>query len=684
MEPDNWLVSPQVDLGGTMKVWLKGQDGDDYREHFAIYLSTTGNQKSDFVDDDGNLQDGVITLVPETETTNAYQEYTAKLSTYGEQGYIAIRHFNCYDQFYLVLDDFSIYDDNAGGEWTTVSGASASEDGPTCTITALTPSTTYEYQVAYDYGGNTYYTSTATLNTLAADVAPTDLTVTAINATTATISWKGFGDTYNLRYYQGGLAKVTLSVPSDVWCDGSGYQMLIDKDHNTYGDVIPATGGLTGSGPASSGEYDYFEYKIPENADGALETEHVVNGTNVTELTITIPAGIYDWCITNPSPDDRVWIASENGNVGGRQDDFTFEAGKHYTFTVTIDDGIGNDCVNMTVEDDNDLAQGAVEEITDITGTTYALSDLTVSTHYTIFVQSVTDDKTSDWSSVNFTTLNADELYLYDNQDNSAVLASSAGQTVSVTLQGRTLYKDGSWNTLCLPFALTDTDTDTSHSLSDGGRDGLTFTGTILEGAEVMGFDHAEFTPSTGTLEIRFGPAYTIPAGEPVIIRWTKADGYDEATPETRDLKNPVFTGVKITAQAPQTVDPEGYDAAFVGTYSPVNIYTAEKTNLYLGAGNMLYYPWAEGMTSFYLNACRAYFHLNNGLTAGEPTSSGESGIRAFVLNFGEEANGIETVQSSGSNAQTDAWYTLDGRRLNRKPSVRGIYVNNGRLVNIK
>ena len=42
---------------------------------------------------------------------------------------------------------------------------------------------------------------------------------------------------------------------------------------------------------------------------------------------------------------------------------------------------------------------------------------------------------------------------LNDNADNAEVIAKYDGQSVSkVTLSGRTLYKDGSWNTLCLPF----------------------------------------------------------------------------------------------------------------------------------------------------------------------------------------------------------------------------------------
>lgn len=185
LNPDNWLVSPQLTLGGTMKVWLKGQDENDFLEHFAIYLSTTGNSMNDFT----------TVLVPETETTCDYQEYTADLSAYSGQGYIAIRHFNCYSQYFLVIDDFGLYDDNVGGEWTIVSDAS-----PTgTTLTSLTPNTTYEYQVEYNYGGHTFYTTTANLTTLAEDVAPFNLRATAITAHTATISWTGYADSYKLQ-----------------------------------------------------------------------------------------------------------------------------------------------------------------------------------------------------------------------------------------------------------------------------------------------------------------------------------------------------------------------------------------------------------------------------------------------------------------------------------------------------
>ena len=142
-----------------------------------------------------------------------------------------------------------------------------------------------------------------------------------------------------------GYAQVTLTA-GDVWQDGSGYQMLLDEDAIAYGTIIPETGGLTTSGDASAETYAEFEYKIPENADGALTTTNIVMNTSVT---ILIPAGVYDWCITNPTPGDRVWIASSNGPIPGRYDDFEFASGAAYEFVVSL--GGSNDQVELIIDD---------------------------------------------------------------------------------------------------------------------------------------------------------------------------------------------------------------------------------------------------------------------------------------------------------------------------------------------
>ncbi|MBO4803841.1 MAG: DUF2436 domain-containing protein [Muribaculaceae bacterium] len=142
-----------------------------------------------------------------------------------------------------------------------------------------------------------------------------------------------------------GYASVTLAA-DDVWGDGSGYQMLLDADATAFGTIIPETGGLTTSGDADAATYAEFEYKIPENADGSLTTQNMVCDDAVT---ILIPAGVYDWCITNPTPGDRVWIASSNGTCPGRYDDFEFADGATYIFYVSF--GGYNDQVELEIVD---------------------------------------------------------------------------------------------------------------------------------------------------------------------------------------------------------------------------------------------------------------------------------------------------------------------------------------------
>ena len=240
-------------------------------------------------------------------------------------------------------------------------------------------------------------------------------------------------------------------------------------------------------------------------------------------------------------------------------------------------------------------------------------------------------------------------IALYDQgTDNAKIISDNANESRNVALIGRTLYKDGAWNTLCLPFSISDC------------------TGTPLEGATVKTL--ASTTFSDGTLTMNFTEDLTgIEAGKPYIVKWA----------EGTDIANPVFTGVTISNA---TANAETDYVDFVGCYSPVNIYTDKKTNLYLGADNTLYYPTASG---FKVNACRGYFQLKQGLTAG----SQSAGARAFVLNFGDDSNatGIISVYDSGFTVNgSDAWYSLDGCRLNGKPTAKGIYINNGRKVVIK
>ena len=64
---------------------------------------------------------------------------------------------------------------------------------------------------------------------------------------------------------------------------------------------------------------------------------------------------------------------------------------------------------------------------------------------------------------------------------------------------------------------------------------------------------------------------------------------------------------------------------------------------------------------------------------------SGSQSARSLTMVF-DDATGIESLTPDAAPKPQAAqhWFTLDGRRLQAKPTAPGIYVNNGRKVVIK
>ena len=131
------------------------------------------------------------------------------------------------------------------------------------------------------------------------------------------------------------------------------------------------------------------------------------------------------------------------------------------------------------------------------------------------------------------------DLVLADDADNLSVIANHDGKKVNATLQGRTLYKDNSWNTLCLPFAIN------------------SFTGTPLEGATVKTLSTSDFDDVSGTLTLNFSDDLNaIEAGVPYIVKWADGD----------DINNPSFEEVIIDKTLSET---DTKAVTFEGLYSP-------------------------------------------------------------------------------------------------------------------
>jgi hypothetical protein len=267
---------------------------------------------------------------------------------------------------------------------------------------------------------------------------------------------------------------------------------------------------------------------------------------------------------------------------------------------------------------------------------------------------------------------------LYDNNgtyNSGQLLVLKDGQAHNLMLSGRTLYTDGYWNTLCLPFGIDN------------------FSGTPLDGFTVKELDtetayggHVTGIEGT-TLYLNFKDATSIEAGKPYIVK-KSGSAY---------IVNPVFYGVTVTTATKEIAnpfrmsyeDPEFITIAvptdvgftggkFCGSYDPVDFTANDKSILFLGAANTLYWPNAA-MT---LGAFRAYFQLADGVSASKLNlnfdSGEETGISEMRNEEGEMRNGNDEM-SNGS-----AWFTLSGTRLSAQPTKPGLYIHGGRKVVIK
>lgn len=259
---------------------------------------------------------------------------------------------------------------------------------------------------------------------------------------------------------------------------------------------------------------------------------------------------------------------------------------------------------------------------------------------------------------------------LADNAPNVTTLTKLMElNAIDVKLKNRSLVKDGYWNTLCLPFSLTSLD------------------GTPLSGATLMELDtkgtydgrQTGFDASTGTLYLYFKPAESIEAGKPYIIKW----GTPNPSAAVDAIFNPIFNGVKVTTYAPSAVSSIDGSVSFTGIYAPVSFGEKGRSSLFMGEANTIYYFGPNA----YLNAFRAYFRLADDLYAADVSEGNE--VKTFVLNFGgdDEVTGIESIEDLNIydlRFDADGWYDLAGRRLNGKPSIPGIYINNGSKIIIK
>ena len=205
LTPDNWLISPAINLTSTANLtfWVKGQDASYSAENYSVYVATS-NTVAAFT---------ATTAVLTGTTTDEWEQKTVDLSSYvGQTIYIAFRHHNTTDMYWLDLDDVEIFAQPTGptiaanpstvnfGTALLGNTANATVNVSAYNLTsAITATTTAPFSVSAN--GTTYGTTAsiaATGGTLYLRYTPTvagtdngTVTLSSYNATNVTISLTG-------------------------------------------------------------------------------------------------------------------------------------------------------------------------------------------------------------------------------------------------------------------------------------------------------------------------------------------------------------------------------------------------------------------------------------------------------------------------------------------------------------
>ena len=200
-----------------------------------------------------------------------------------------------------------------------------------------------------------------------------------------------------------------------------------------------------------------------------------------------------------------------------------------------------------------------------------------------------------------------ENLTFADGTDNSEALSAANGKRANVTIN-RTIYCDGDYNTLCLPFSLA------------------TLTGTPLEDATVYAYKYAVLEPDE--LQVRiYETENGIQAGVPYLLKISAES----------NITNMTFSDVIITASEGKTI---GKDEAveFIGILKPEAFTAGDESTLFVSTGNNL--AWASESAN--LKSFRAFFKR----TASAPAPL-RPGMRARIVVQEEVVTGVDGTQGN-------------------------------------
>lgn len=250
-------------------------------------------------------------------------------------------------------------------------------------------------------------------------------------------------------------------------------------------------------------------------------------------------------------------------------------------------------------------------------------------------------------------------LVLYDTETEAP--AAAENEDVKVV---RTLKADV-WNTICLPFALTE------EQVNEAFGEGVQIADFVgCEGdAELSGTALPDYCTS---VKVKFEPVVSMEANRPYLIKISETiteftvDGVDIVT--NADEDGLVYIEKDEYKYTIKKKDYFAYDT-FYGTY--VAATEVPEGSIFLSNNKFM-----ASTGNSYVNAFRGYFTFD--VYNIDPTD--ESGVK-FSITLDDETS-IENIDGISTNVE--GMYDISGRKLNEMPKTKGVYVINGKKVAIK
>ena len=452
-------------------------------------------------------------------------------------------------------------------------------------------------------------------------------------------------------------------VAQAIWCSGNKTLYL------TYGELYTANGVNQYDEQVITTVWSGTNDVIPTNCQPSWSYSNTSVTSVCTRVVIDAsfsnvrPTSCIDWFLDFQKLTTIEGLSNLNTSEVTNMYDMFANCGKltaldlsnFDTSNVTSMEAMFCDCKGLTSLNLSTFDTSKVDNMKDMFSGCLALQTLTIGSGWNTYNVTSSSNMFKDCKN-----LAVYPVCLFDNDGkdlNSWAISNNNTKTVNVVLQGRTLYKDGDWNTICLPFSTP-------------------IDGTPLAGATLRELDASTSGLSAdGKLKLTFKDATSIIAGKPYLIKWAKVSG--------GDIVSPVFNGVEFTSTEPTAVtfaNAQGADCKFVGQYGLFDITSGNmNTIVMLGSGSMLGYSTVERS----LRSMRAHFEI--------PLATGQSApaMTDYEIDFDGEATGvISTTYFTNFTNSDDVWYTLDGRCISVSsdasvPSVlpKGIYIHKGRKI---